>query len=566
MTTQTKTETYTGAYPDWTELSGNIIATTAKKLSYAKGTSRTKYTYGKGKPTQAFTTAINKVFPKRSSWSKQCQAGASCDVGAATILRYCGASSTMPRGLNEQIPFMKKNSRYKNMKITSTDKFKAGDVGIYQGKKSGAHIWIYVGDGVIAEANHTAKYFEHLVARKYTSSNMKYFACFRMVVPIRTYMQRGDMGSEIAKLQKFLNWAGYSCGTVDGDYGAKTEAAVSTFQKANGLTADGKYGAKSQEKAKAFKKVTTIEVPDPPIPTPTPPVDNSPTYTGTLPSLRVVKNSAQVIADALKWGKWITENNLYHYGEYGKKDYITPGSKYYEGGKYKALYSATHRVGCPFCGTEGGKIKRANAAGANGDNWKYTWVCNTFATALYAHGGQETTAYNKCSKAHSFGIGKDGRSAPLDASGNWAYKGHLPISELKAGDILVSTTHMQTVYAPVSSTKVKIIEATSYYGKYRSAASDKSIRIITKKPSYVSVYRFTGSINKDIPLRYGEYSDRVALWQKFLNWAGFNCGTADGKFGSNTLAATKNFQKKCGITVDGIIGSATLGKAKTYKK
>lgn len=555
MATQTKIESYTGAFPNWTELSGNIIATTARKLSHGTGVAKTKYTYGKGKPTSAFVTAINKVFPKRSAWSKQCQAGASCDVGAATVLRYCGASTTMPRGLSEQIPFMKKNSRYKDMKITSTSNFKPGDVGIYLGKKSGAHIWIYVGNGVIAEANHTAKYFEHLVSRKYTSSNMKYFACFRMVTPIRKYMQRGDVGSEIIKLQNFLNWAGYNCGTIDGDYGAKTEAAVQAFQKANGLTVDGKYGELSQAKAKAFQKITTIEIPDPPN-----------TYTGTLPSLHVIKNTAQVINDALKWGAWIVGNNNFHYGEYGKKDYITPGSKYYAKGKYKALYNATHRVGCPFCGTEGGKIKRANAAGANGNNWKYTYVCNTFATAMFAHGGMESTCLNKCRKGSCVGMNTDGRSVPLDASKNWAYKGKLPIKDLKAGDILVSKSHMQTVYAPVSSTKVKIIEATSYFGKYKSAASNNSIRIVTKKPSYTSVYRFTGSVNSDIPLRYGEYSDRVALWQKFINWTEYNCGTIDGKFGENTLAATKNFQKKCGITPDGIVGPATLDKAKTYKK
>lgn len=259
MPVQTKVESYSGALPDWVELSGNIITTTAKKLAYPKGTSKAKYTYGKGKATAEFTKAINQVFPKRSSWSKQCQAGASCDVGAATILRYCGASTTIPRGLQEQIPFMKGNSRYKDMKIASAANFKAGDVGIYLNKKSGGHIWIYVGDGVIAEANHTTKYFEHLIARKYTSSNKKYFACFRMVVPIRTYIQRGDTGSEIVKLQKFLNWAGYDCGAVDGSCGAKTENSIMAFQKAHGLVADGKYGVASQAKAKEFKKVTTIK-------------------------------------------------------------------------------------------------------------------------------------------------------------------------------------------------------------------------------------------------------------------------------------------------------------------
>ena len=124
---------------------------------------------------------------------------------------------------------------------------------------------------------------------------------------------------------------------------------------------------------------------------------------------------------------------------------------------------------------------------------------------------------------------------------------------------------MQTVYAPVSSTKVKIIESTSYFGKYKSAASNNSIRIKEKKPSYTSVYRFTGSVDADISIRYGEYSSRVSNWQEFLNWAGFNCGQVDGKFGDGTLAQTKAFQARFGLTADGIVGPKTLEKANTFK-
>ena len=124
---------------------------------------------------------------------------------------------------------------------------------------------------------------------------------------------------------------------------------------------------------------------------------------------------------------------------------------------------------------------------------------------------------------------------------------------------------MQTVYAPVSSTKVKIVEATSYFGKYKSAASNNSIRIIEKKPSYTSVYRFTGSVDADISIRYGEYSSRVSNWQEFLKWAGFDVGEVDGKFGDKTLKATKDFQTRFGLTADGIIGPKTLEKANTFK-
>lgn len=185
---------------------------------------------------------------------------------------------------------------------------------------------------------------------------------------------------------------------------------------------------------------------------------------------------------------------------------------------------------------------------------------------MYAHGGMEATAMNQCKGGHTFGFDSKGRSSTLDKSKNWAYKGKLAIKDLKAGDILVSATHMQVVYAPISSTKVKVIEATSYIGAYKSSASNNSIRIKEKSPSYLSVYRFVGNVDADISIKYGEYSDRVVLWQKYLAWVGFDCGGADGKFGDKTLNATKSFQKKYGLDADGIIGSKTLAMAKTIEK
>jgi peptidoglycan hydrolase-like protein with peptidoglycan-binding domain len=42
-----------------------------------------------------------------------------------------------------------------------------------------------------------------------------------------------------------LNCNGYSCGSVDGELGPKTEAAVEKFQKAMGLKQDGIVGQKT---------------------------------------------------------------------------------------------------------------------------------------------------------------------------------------------------------------------------------------------------------------------------------------------------------------------------------
>ena len=294
-------------------------------------------------------------------------------------------------------------------------------------------------------------------------------------------------------------------------------------------------------------------------------VENS--YVGVLPSIRVKKTTAEVIADALKWGKWIADNNVFHYGEYGARTYVTPGSKHYENGKYKSIYNVTHSCGCHFCGTN--KVKKNNKAtklGFKGENWEHTYVCNTFVTAIYAHGGMEPTCLSKCRNGKCVGMNEKGRSPALDASKNWTYMGKLAIKNLQAGDVLVSKGHMQCVYAPVSNSKVKIIEATSYVGKYKSAASNNSIRVIEKKPSYTSVYRFTGKVDADIPIRYGEYSARVVLLQKFLKWAGFDCGEVDGKFGERTKTAVEGFQKGTGLAVDGVVGSKTIDKMEATKK
>ena len=58
-------------------------------------------------------------------------------------------------------------------------------------------------------------------------------------------LKQGSSGSTVRTLQqKLKNW-GYYTGAVDGVYGAKTKAAVISFQKKNGLVADGIAGAKT---------------------------------------------------------------------------------------------------------------------------------------------------------------------------------------------------------------------------------------------------------------------------------------------------------------------------------
>ena len=244
--TPPKEETYTGALPNLVTHSGQKIAYTARDLSWAKGTKKAKYTYPKGKAKASFTKAINAVYPNRKKWSAQCRAGASCDVGAGTIIRYSGIDKNMPRGLSEQIPHLKKSSLWRNTGLSKVSQ--AGDVGIYN-----QHIWIGLGDGNIAEANHTWKFFEHIVKDRHTkSSSKKNWAVYRATKA--SAIQNGDRGTEVKKLQTFLNWGGFNCGAVDGEVGEKTISAIKAFQTKVGLPADGAFGQNSLNKAKTFKR------------------------------------------------------------------------------------------------------------------------------------------------------------------------------------------------------------------------------------------------------------------------------------------------------------------------
>ena len=57
-------------------------------------------------------------------------------------------------------------------------------------------------------------------------------------------MRNGSKGNEVMELQKFLNNAGYNCGTADGKFGPKSKAALIKFQLANKLKGDGIVGPK----------------------------------------------------------------------------------------------------------------------------------------------------------------------------------------------------------------------------------------------------------------------------------------------------------------------------------
>lgn len=74
----------------------------------------------------------------------------------------------------------------------------------------------------------------------------------------------------------------------------------------------------------------------------------------------------------------------------------------------------------------------------------------------------------------------------------------------------------------------------------------------------VAFLPFSDAQDQDaVVLKVGSSGSQVRTLQTKLNNWGYNAGTVDGIFGSNTLAAVKRFQTKNGLTVDGIVGAKT---------
>ena len=71
---------------------------------------------------------------------------------------------------------------------------------------------------------------------------------------VKGYLKKGDKGTQVGRLQAFLNWCINAKLDVDNDFGSKTLAAVKKYQKKYNLEVDGFFGKKSLAKAKTIKK------------------------------------------------------------------------------------------------------------------------------------------------------------------------------------------------------------------------------------------------------------------------------------------------------------------------
>ena len=158
------------------------IAQAAEELAWPLGTKQSKYHHNypestnfkswddlyAAKPNQAFMNAYDKVRPNHvfSTWS---QMGADCGVFVTTVLRYSKHDSGKNRmKYGEADDYYSSSNKWKKV-----EKAQRGDVCTRHSNGS-FHTRIYLGDGLVSEANHFGQNFGHL-----TKGNCKGYEIWR---------------------------------------------------------------------------------------------------------------------------------------------------------------------------------------------------------------------------------------------------------------------------------------------------------------------------------------------------------------------------------------------------
>lgn len=101
-------------------------------------------------------------------------------------------------------------------------------------------------------------------------------------------LRQGSKGDDVYGLQTLLESAGFSPGTIDGDFGKKTEAALRAYQEANSLKVDGLAGPKTF--------ASFVQTPQAPAATPSPVVSVAQTSNGLVPGQGLRLASGKTIA------------------------------------------------------------------------------------------------------------------------------------------------------------------------------------------------------------------------------------------------------------------------------
>ena len=207
---------------------------------------------------------------------------------------------------------------------------------------------------------------------------------------------------------------------------------------------------------------------------------------------------------------------------------------------------------------------------ARGYKVKYTdpW-CATFVSAVAIKVGYTDIMPTECSCSKMIELYKK-LGAWVENENRTPNPGDILFYDWEDNGVGDNTGHADHVgiVEKVSNGKITVIE-----GNYKNAVTRRTLSVNGKYirgygvPKY-DVEKTDTSTDKEVckveikQLKKGDKNDSVKALQLLLIGYGISCGKqgADGSFGGNTDTAVRTYQKKNGLTQDGIVGTNTWNK------
>ena len=373
-----------------------------------------------------------------------------------------------------------------------------------------------------------------------------------------TRLEKGSTGSDVKDLQTKLKKLGYYDAYVDGDYGDTTVAAVKAFQKKYNLTADGIAGKETLKKLDSVYKNADSDKDDDSLR-----MGDSGSavkdlqtklkklgyYSGTVDStfgsgtyaaVRAFQKKYNLTADGVAGSETLKKlDSAYKNADSDKDD----GSlrKGATGSAVKDLQTKLKKLGF-YNASIDGDYGDTTVAAVKAFQKKYNLTADGVA-------GSETL--KKLDSAYkNADSDKDDGSLRKGATGSAVKDLQTKLKKLGFYNASIDGDYGDTTVAAVKA----------FQKKYNLTADGVAGSETLKKLDTAYKNADSNTSTDDDSLRKGATGTAVKTLQTNLKKLGFYTAYVDGSFGSTTESAVKAFQKKYGLTADGVAGSATLKK------
>ena len=373
-----------------------------------------------------------------------------------------------------------------------------------------------------------------------------------------TRLEKGSTGSDVKDLQTKLKKLGYYDAYVDGDYGDTTVAAVKAFQKKYNLTADGIAGKETLKKLDSVYKNEDSDKDDDSLR-----MGDSGSavkdlqtklkklgyYDGTVDStfgsgtyaaVRAFQKKYNLTADGVAGSETLKKlDSVYKNADSDKDgDSLRMGDS---GSDVKNLQTKLKKLGY-YDGTVDSTFGSGTYAAVKAFQKKYNLTADGVA-------GSETL--KKLDSAYkNADSDKDDGSLRKGATGSAVKNLQTKLKKLGFYNASIDGDYGDTTVAAVKA----------FQKKYNLTADGVAGSETLKKLDSAYKNADSNTSTDDDSLRKGATGTAVKTLQTNLKKLGFYTAYVDGSFGSTTERAVKAFQKKYGLTADGVAGSATLKK------